>query len=259
MKSYCLLNLSMRWILLLVSFLLLNSCSGGQPITNSQPVNHQLWDTLLQKHVTKDGHVDYKGFKNDHAQLQQYLNLLSSHYPDPATWSTNEQKAYWLNAYNAFTIELILQHYPLKSIKDITTINIPLVHSPWQIKFFKLGGKAFNLDEIEHGILRKQFKDPRIHCCLVCASRSCPVLRNEAFMADKLDAQMDDQARLFVNDTAHNQLSADHAKLSKIFDWYAGDFKQQGGVIAFINRYADTQLSPKAKLSYLDYDWSLNE
>lgn len=242
-----------------IGLLLFVCCTGGQPVANKQTIDHHIWDALLKQHVSQDGHVDYPGFKTDHAQLQQYLDMLSSHYPDTSTWSRDEQKAYWLNAYNAFTIELILQHYPLKSIKNINTINIPLVHTPWQIKFFKLGGKDFNLDMIEHEILRKQFADPRIHCCLVCASRSCPTLRNEAYTAAQLDAQMDDQAQRFVNDTSKNKLMGNKAQLSKIFDWYAGDFAQQGGVVAFINRYADSKLLPKAKLSYMDYDWLLNE
>src|SRR5690606_7886580 len=127
-----------------------------------------------KKHVAPNGLVNYNGFKQDKQQLDLYLKLLQAGVPDPDKWSKEEQLAYWINAYNAFTIKLIIDNYPLKSIKDLnSTIAIPTINSIWDDKFFSLGGQKFSLNMIEHGILRKDFDEPRIHFAINCASISC--------------------------------------------------------------------------------------
>jgi hypothetical protein len=223
-------------------------------------VDHSAFDKLLKKHVSAQGLVDYKGFKADEQAFNQYLAMLSKN-PPAANWPKNEQIAYWVNAYNAFTIRLILNHYPVQSIKDIgSKIKIPFVTTPWADKFFSIAGEKMSLDNIEHGILRKKFDDPRIHFTLVCASISCPRLRNEAYAAAQLDKQLDDQGRDFLNNPAKNKVGKSAAQLSKYFDWYKGDWQQNGqSVVKWVNRYATTKMDDDAKITYLDYNWSLNK
>lgn len=228
-------------------------------ITNA-PVDHSIFDKLLHKYVNEKGLVNYKGFQSEEKQFDQYLDMLSKNAPQ-SSWSKNEQKAYWINAYNAFTIKDILKHYPVKSIKDIgPAVQIPFVNTPWAEKFFKIGGEEMSLDNIEHGTLRKKYNDPRIHFALVCASMSCPRLRNEAYMPDKLDAQLDDQGKDFLNNPAKNKIAKDKAELSKYFDWYKGDWKENGqSVVKWVNKYSTTDITEKTKIDFLDYNWNLNE
>ena len=222
--------------------------------------SHATWDALLQKHVSGDGHVGYQGFSADSAQLNAYLQLLQDSPPDAATWTRQAQMAFWINAYNAFTVQLIIRNYPLQSIKDIGAKNqIPFVNTPWDLKFIKIGAEVLDLNNIEHGKLRKPFGDPRIHFAIVCASHSCPRLANTAYTAEDLDTQLDTRAREFLADPQRNQVSADAPCLSKIFDWYGMDFPKKKHFIPYINQYSPVKISPKAKISYLDYNWSLNE
>jgi hypothetical protein len=142
-----------------------------QPV--SRPPTHDAWDRLLRSHVAPNGKVNYKGFIADSVLLNEYLDTLSLNPPDKNTWTTEEQLAYWINAYNAFTIKLIVRHYPVKSIQDLhPKPYVPLVRTVWHIRFFKIGGVDFNLDQIEHSILRKEFDEPRIHFAIVCAINS---------------------------------------------------------------------------------------
>ena len=222
-------------------------------------VDHSAYDQLLKKHVSAKGLVDYKGFKADETAFNKYLALLSANPPTDQT-PKNEQMAYWINAYNAYTIRLILDHYPVKSIKDIgSKIKIPFVTTPWAAKFFSIGGNKMSLDNIEHGTLRKKYNDPRIHFSLVCASISCPRLRNEAYTAAKLDAQLDDQGRDFLNDPTKNKVGKDKAELSNYFNWYKGDWKDNGQSVAkWVNKYSTTKMTDDTDVSYLDYNWNLN-
>ncbi|WP_460499744.1 DUF547 domain-containing protein [Hymenobacter agri] len=224
------------------------------------PVDHSAYDKLLKKHVTAQGLVDYKGFKADETAFNQYLALLSKN-PPAGNWSKADQMSYWINAYNAYTIRLILDHYPVQSIKDIgSKIKIPFVTTPWAAKFFSIGGEKMSLDHIEHGILRKKFDDPRIHFALVCASISCPRLRNEAYVGSRLSAQLDDQGRDFLNNPAKNKISKSAAQLSKYFDWYKGDWQKNGQSVAkWVNRYSTTKMDDNIRISYLDYNWNLNK
>ncbi len=244
-----------------VTLFLCCSCFAFENSESSNaPVSHSIWNNLLKKHVNESGFVDYGGFRKDQPKLKEYLKLLSDN-PPAKSWSVNERLAYWINAYNAFTVQLILDHADqnIKSIKDIgSTIKIPFVNTPWDVKFIQIGDQKMDLNNIEHGIIRKQFNEPRIHFALVCAAKSCPPLRNEAFEASKLSAQLDDQGKRFVNDSEKNQISEKSVKISKIFDWYGGDFKKKDTVLNWVNKYSSKKADAKASISYMDYNWALN-
>ncbi|MCB0292039.1 MAG: DUF547 domain-containing protein [Calditrichaeota bacterium] len=173
-------------------------------------------------------------------------------------WGRRSRSSLWINAYNVFTIELILQHYPLQSIKDIAG-SVPMINSPWDLKFFSIGGLPFDLNTIEHEILRREFAEPRIHFAINCASRSCPKLRIEAYAAEHLKAQLEDQTRFFVNRSGKNQITGEKISLSPIFQWFQSDFTRNGSLIDFLNQYSEIAIDPDAKVEYLDYDWGLNE
>lgn len=228
--------------------------------TGTKPISHDSWDKLLKKYVTADGKVNYKGFQKDSVELNKYLNTLSTTPPDENTWTKQEQLAYWINAYNAFTVQLIIRHYPLKSIKDIgSLIQIPFVNSPWDVEFITLGKETMDLNDIEHNVIRKKFTEPRIHFSIVCASKSCPKLRNEAFTASKLEQQLTEQAKDFLKDSFRNKIAADKLQLSKILDWYSMDFPKGEKFIEFLNKYSPVQINKNAAITYLTYNWNLNE
>ena len=229
----------------------------SQAQESSLEVDHSIWDQLLQVHLTEQGWVNYAGFQSDRGKLKEYLDLLSSN--PPAEDLSAETLAYWINAYNAFTVELILQYYPLESIRDIgSKIMIPKINSPWDIRFITIGHEKYDLNNIENSILRKKFKDPRIHFSIVCASRSCPRLRDRAYTTDNVQRFLDEDTRVFVNDPSRNSLSTSQLNLSKIFSWYSGDFTENGSLLDFLNQYSKVKIEPNAKISYLKYDWSLN-
>lgn len=219
--------------------------------------SHQQWDKLLKKYVNAAGLVNYKGFQKDKADLDSYLKLLSDN-PPQSSWNENDQKAFWINAYNANTVSLIVQHYPVKSIKDIAG-KIYKINTPWDIKFITIGGIKYDLNNIEHSILRKKYGDPRIHFALVCASISCPRLRDEAYSAAKLDAQLEDAGKEFLNDKSKNNITTAKANLSKYFSWYKGDFTKNGSLTDFINKYSQTKINGDTKIGSVDYNWNLNE
>jgi len=203
----------------------------------------------LKKNVSASGIVNYKGFKKDAIQLQSYLDELSKNLPEKS-WSKNAVLAYWINAYNAYTVKLILNNYPVKSIKDI--------NNPWGKKFFTLGTTKYSLEEIEHDILRKM-NEPRIHFAINCASFSCPNLLNEAYTEAKIEKQLENVAKSFVNDKTKNTIAADTIEISEIFNWFSGDFKTKGSLIDFLNQYSVVKINKSAKIKFNDYNWSLNE
>ncbi|PWH83483.1 DUF547 domain-containing protein [Algibacter marinivivus] len=213
--------------------------------------NHNNWNNLLQKHVSNQGNVDYKGFRTDRKALLNYITSLSENLPTD-TWTKNEKLAYWINAYNAMTVDLILRHYPIKSIKDIK--------KPWQQRHWKLGEKWYDLNEIEHKILRKM-KEPRIHFAIVCASFSCPQLQNKAFTAEHLETQLTTATKAFINDPKRNYITPTKIELSKIFAWFDKDFlvNGTGSIIQYVNRYSNTKISQKMTKRFMDYNWDLNE
>lgn len=220
--------------------------------------SHKAWSALLQKHVSDKGHVAYGDFLKDSTALNGYLKTLSA-CPPSERWTKQERLAYWINAYNAFTVKLVLRHYPVKSIKDIgPRLAIPMLNSVWDAKFFAIGGERMSLNHIEHNILRKAFEEPRIHFAIVCASYSCPKLLNVAYSADDLEQQLQGQAVSFINDPKRNRIGKDELELSAIFSWFKGDFTKNGSLVDFIRKYSKTAFSEKPKVSHLDYDWSLN-
>lgn len=250
-------------ILLGISLVLPQACSQAQNFKfekyGAKPTDHSQWTALLAKHVAPNGDVNYKGFIADSVKLNKYLQLLEQGAPNPKTWSKNDQLAYWINAYNAYTVQLIIRNYPLKSIKEIGG-KIPFVNSSWDIKFIKIGGTELDLNNIEHGIIRKEFSEPRIHFAVNCASVSCPRLRNEAYEGSKLDAQLTDQAKYFLSNQKKNQLgNGSSIKISKLFKWFKGDFTEKEDLISFINRYSKVKVKENADIDYLEYDWNLNE
>ncbi|GJM30006.1 MAG: hypothetical protein DHS20C17_26410 [Cyclobacteriaceae bacterium] len=208
---------------------------------------HQIWDELLKEHVSDNGKVDYAGLNK--SRLEAYLKELEQN-PVEDSWSRSQKLSYWINAYNAFTVKLILDNYPVKSIRDIDR--------PWGKKFIKLGDENYSLNQIEHDIVRPIFNEPRIHFALVCAAISCPKLLNQAYLPKTLNEQLDQQSRYFINESGKNQLNSDHIKISKLFKWYEKDFTNQGNLIDFLNQYSNQRISQKAKVEFLDYDWSLN-
>ena len=246
-------------ILVLALSLSLAGCFAAKDVqSDSKPIDHTLFDTLLKRHVTEAGWVNYEGFIQDSAQLNQYLDLLSNNHPNRKNWSKDERLAYWINAYNAYTVKLVTDHYPVQSIKDIKS-GIGFINSVWDIKFIRIEGQEYDLNNIEHNIIRPKFKEPRIHFAVNCASYSCPVLRAEAYTPDRLDEQLDEQARRFINDPLRNRVRAENAELSKIFSWYGGDFKKGGrSVIDYVNQYAETPANKGTDPDFIDYLWSLN-
>lgn len=239
-------------------FLLFSACKVSKYSGDAEPISHEIWDSLLKKHVSDAGLVDYQGFQSDSTTLKAYLTLVSNHHPNDQKWTKNEQLAYWINAYNAFTIQLVADHYPVASIKDIKP-GIPFVNTVWDIKFIKIENRTYDLNNIEHGIIRPQFNEPRIHFAVNCASFSCPKLRNEAYTADKLEEQLTEAARDFINDETKNTLSADSAQISSLFKWFKGDFTQHLSLVDFINQYSRTPITENTILTYQTYDWSIND
>lgn len=233
----------------------IQSCKVSDYQSDARPVTHELWDSLVHEHVTESGLVDYEGFIADSNRLNQYLDLLSRHHPNDEHWSRDERLAYWINAYNAFTVKLIVDHYPVESIKDIKN-GIPFVNTVWDIKFIKIEGREYDLNNIEHGIIRPKFDEPRIHMAVNCAAISCPKLQNEAYTAEKLDAQLDQASREFLSNEDKNVITPDQLKLSKIFSWYRGDFDS---VIEFVDQHTETDIKENPEVEYLDYNWALNE
>lgn len=228
---------------------------------------HTLFDEVLQTHVDKDGYVTYKALKADSTKLDAYLALLAR--TSPATLDRNGKLSYWINAYNAFTLKLILNHYPLKSIRDIK--------KPWDQKVWNAGGETLSLNEIEHEILRKTLKEPRIHFAIVCASIGCPSLWNRAYQPEVLDAQLTQAAKRFVGTTKHFDVGYEKTvfggqktvvKLSSIFKWFKEDFTEDGKaplqnfVLPYVDKasaIAVRSAGKNVKISFLDYDWNLNE
>jgi rSAM/selenodomain-associated transferase 2 len=235
----------------------------------AETLDHRLLTQILGERV-KDGKVDYAGLKSD-ARLDRYLLQLAATDPEKLP-NDSARLAFWLNAYNAYTLKLIVDRQPVKSITEIgaggLVVGSVLKTTAWDIRFAEVGGKRLTLNEIEHEIIRRKFKDARAHFALVCASGSCPVLSTEAYDGDKLDAQLDGQAELFLRDSTRNRfdLATKTAYLSSIFSWYQGDFGpdkiaalRKAASYAAPDVRAAIEAEPAAwKVEYLTYDWSLN-
>jgi hypothetical protein len=236
---------------------------------------HKAWDVLLKKHVAlvsgnNASQVRYADFAKDRAALKGYLDSLSGvAEAEFKGWSKTQQMAFLINAYNAFTVELILANYPVKSIKDIGS---DLFNNRWKKKFFKLFGQDSYLDQIEHEILRKpgNYNEPRLHFAVNCASIGCPMLREEAYTAAALEAQLEQQTARFLSDRGRNRFSGGPAggklEISKIFDWFREDFAPREKFFArYANLLADSPADRmliaegKAPIAHMDYDWTLND
>lgn len=223
----------------------------------AQRPSHQAWNQLLQKYVDENGWVDYRGFTEDSALLNDYLTTLITS-PPSHQWKRNEIISYWLNAYNAFTIQLIIRHPGIQSIRDIQKFH-PTYESSWDIPIAMIDGKSYDLNAIEHHKLLIPYKDPRIHVALNCGAASCPALNQLAFSAHTLESQLKSLSMKFLKDTTKNIISKNNLKLSSIFNWYVKDFGDPSGLLRFIKKYGpEPRISKQASIQYLEYDWKLN-
>ncbi len=232
-------------------------------------VDHSVWSKLLTTYVTPspDGinRVRYADFKRDgHQQLKNYIKSLE--VVAVAQLARPEQMAFWANLYNAKTIDIALDAYPVKSIKDISLgggLLAAVTGGPWKAKVVTIAGEMLSLDDIEHGILRPVFKDPRVHYAVNCASIGCPNLMREAFSAAALDAQLDAGTRAYINHTRGFDVTGDGVRASSIYDWFGADFGEEKDVLAHARKYAEPVLKRKLEgisaISGYDYDWSLND
>jgi hypothetical protein len=263
-----------RWLLAAVAL--------AAPAVRAQVFDHDhaAWTALLRKHVVvlrggQASQVRFAALSADRAALRAYLGTLSSVSQTAFdAFDRPQRMAFLINAYNAFTLELILGKYPaLSSIKDLGSV----FSSPWKPKGIPLLGTKVSLDDIEHGMLRARgrYDDPRLHFAVNCASIGCPPLREEAFVAGRLDVQLDEQALRFMSDRARNRFDPAQGRLevSKIFDWYGEDFtlghRGISSLPAFMARYASVLAdapadrervrSQQAVVTFLPYDWKLND
>jgi hypothetical protein len=273
-------TLQRRHLLGLGALLPLVSVVVPRPAIAQTAFDHGAWTALLKKHVVllrkgQASQVRYAGMAADRAALKAYLDALSAVGAAPfKAWPKPAQMAFLINAYNAFTVELILTRYPkLDSIKDLGR----LLSTPWKPKWIPLLGDTVSLDNIEHDMLRARgrFDDPRVHFAVNCASIGCPMLREEAYLPERLDAQLDEQALRFMSDRTRNRYNAERGRLevSKIFDWFGEDFrlghKGIASLPAFLGRFADVLADAPAErervragsvdVAHLDYDWALND
>ena len=249
----------------LIALVLALACAPAAAFDHS----HAAWTGLLQKHVVllqdgKASRVSYSGMAQDRGALREYLATLSAvGERDFGAWSRPEQMAFLINAYNAHTVEKILARYPkLNSIWDFGRF----FGNPFRDAFFNLLGEKMSLDDIEHGLLRRRYGDPRVHYAVNCASVSCPMLREEAYSAARLESQLDEQARRFLSDRSRNRVRANRLEVSKIFEWFREDFEP---LERYLARYAAALADNAAEqekvaarslvITFLDYDWSLND
>lgn len=235
---------------LMMSVLLLGELTGS-----AAALDHTAWDQLLKQYVTAEARVDYRGLKEkDLPKLDAYLSTLAA--PWPADMTADARKAALINAYNALTVRWIIEHYPVASIQA--------TRDPFTAARHRLNGEVLSLDQTE-GRLR-DMGDPRIHAAVICAARSCPPLRGEAYVTERVDEQLDDNTRRWLASGALNEFdpAAKRARVSPIFQWYAGDFGSEADLRAFLRQYApggrgEFLTDPSARIEYQGYDWGLNE
>lgn len=261
-----------------VVFVIVSGSVGGPPVDEahgqarattvaSVPERHAAFEALLRRFVDASGNVDYAGLKA-HADsvLAPYLQQLAT--TQPSTLSRDARLAFWINAYNAYTLKLVLEHYPVANIWGITPGPAePKDDSPFALRVGPVADTVRTLDEIEHEIIRHRFDEPRIHFALVCAASSCPRLRSEPYTGARLDAQLDDQARRFLHDPAKNEIPAgpNRVALSRILKWYGGDFGPTADALQrALAPYFDGEIRRRLanadyEVTYLPYDWALND
>lgn len=232
-------------------------------------LSYDTWKQALAEHAA-GGRVDYAEIKKSPARLNQFLDeMQAAPRKDFETWNRDQKIAFWVNTYNAAAVKVVIDHYPLHKRLGWKALAYPAesiqqIPDVWDRKVVEALGRRLSLNEIENEILRKEFSEPRIHFALVCASLGCPVLRDEPYEAGQLDSQLEDQARKFLSDPNkfRYEKKSDKIHLSPIFKWFKEDFKQKGGVTAFLKNYLPEEiagaLSPRTEIEWLDYDWSLN-
>lgn len=248
---------------------------------------HSRFNTILEKYV-HGSRVDYAGLKSSREELEEYTDILGSVSEDEyKTWTDKQKLAFWINCYNAFTLKVVVENYPIERSLTFVSIfyapasSILQIPGVWDDIEFNAAGKKVTLDQIEHEILRKKFDEPRIHVAINCASESCPDLRAEAYTADRIEAQLVDASYNFVNDESKGvkiNLDEKELRISSIFKWFGSDFehkygnqqffqerdKEVRGVLGFIYSYLKSEKEKeflnenKFSISYMDYDWSLN-
>ena len=233
-----------------MSALLLGGLTG-----EAAALDHSAWDQLLKQYVTAEARVDYRGWKaSGLPKLDAYLSALAA--PWPADMTAGARKAALINAYNALTVRWIIEHYPVASIQA--------TRQPFTAARHCLNGEMLSLDQIEARL--RDLGDPRIDAAVICAARSCPPLRSEAYVAERLDEQLDDNTRRWLANGALNEFDpvAKRARVSPIFQWYAADFGSEAMRRAFLRRYApggrgEFLADPATRVEYQSYDWGLNE
>ncbi len=219
----------------------------------SPRADHSIWNKLMKENVTTTGKVNYKNLKINKNSISEYLTELKNHTPG-TDWSEEEHMAYYINLYNAYIIQFIITKYPISSPKEVSYSGKDI----WNLRLVKMGNKMMTLDNVEN--ILKGYGDPRIHFAINCGAVSCPRLMNKAWEAKTLDSDLTRMTKIFVNDLSQNQIKEKKISISKIFEWYALDFKVDGqSVIEFINKYSKIQISEKAKITYNEYNWNLNE
>ena len=213
----------------------------------SQAIDYTQYAEILKKYVSASGRVDYTALTKQRSNLNQIVEYLGARSESKLN-SKETKLAFWINVYNANTIKLIVDHYPIKSITELDN------GKPWDVKRVSVDGKLYSLNQIENDIIRSQFKDPRIHFALNCGAISCPALLNKPYQPEDLYQQLDRQASLFLNSSL-NKINSKNSRISKIFEWYKDDF---GDLLKFINSYTGVKLSSSTKIDFFEYDWSLN-
>ena len=233
----------MKKIYFLALFLFLQTYSF------SQYINYQFYEDFLTKYVSEEGYVDYDAIYENHIDLKNVIDRFEK-LETYSNWSKNQELSHWINIYNIYSIKLIIDNFPINSIRDVS--------QSFDLRFIPVKNQLVSLNYIEKEILSKTL-DERIHFAINCASISCPNINRVPFYADTIEDQLEVAAKKFINNTTKNDISRKEVKLSKIFDWFAADFlKNNASVIDYINKYSDTRIKENAEIQYLEYNWSLN-
>lgn len=237
---------------LLLTILPVIAISIGCSQASNFDKSHQALTGILKTYVNSEGQVNYSALKTNRSALDVYLDSTATvSKQEFNTWSEADRIAFLINVYNAETLQLIIDHYPVAQIQKIAK-------NPWKLKSVKLFGGKTTLDHVEHGILRVDYNEPRIHFALVCAAVSCPPLRAEAFTGANLDAQLEDQTKIFLKETAKNRVAGNTLYLSAIFQWFEGDFTKTGNTLAqYVDPYFPESTANKT-VKFNDYSWNLN-
>lgn len=220
-----------------------------QTLAFSQYVNYQFYEDFLNKYVSAEGYVDYDAIYENHTDLAKVIKRFET-IEVYDNWSKNQKLSHWINVYNVYSMKLIIDHFPINSIKDIS--------GSFDYRYIPYKEQLISLNYIEKEILSTTL-DERIHFAINCASLSCPNINRTPFYGDTIEVQLEAAAKSFINDSTKNVINRKEIKLSKIFDWFAADFlKNNTSIVSYINKYSDTKIKETATISYLEYNWSLN-